>query len=368
MVGDRGTVGRLRPSTVGVAFAGVLLAVACNAQSSADTAAAPSQTTIVASPSAGPSSVIQSANAASAAPNAAAALPVRASVDNQPGFVTFKEKVEAVGALAFLPPSETTALSSSCNVTRIWDVATGTVLRRYEGPEWSFSTVVFTRDGARAFSPVDGGVMEWEVATGRVVRRFAMAPEELPYSIAVSPDEQTLAAASWRAAFVWSVGSGDVVRKPDAAASHALGYIDNTTLGWVDRVGSLCRGAVRGEEPPSCLELDGGGGMDAAVFAGGWVVGSDKWGGLEVWDAQTGKTVRSWEADSQALRFGGVTPSGLLVTTSVTQKVKVWQLPEGREIARRSINNSNSALAISSDGRQVLLSPKSTTIARWTLP
>jgi WD40 repeat protein len=108
---------------------------------------------------------------------------------------------EAIAQLAFSPDGHTLASTTWPEGPRLergvqlWDVATGTKLRRLDDPS-EFPNVVFSPDGkllAVAESYHERGVRVYEVATGK--ERFRGVPVLRAAGLAFSPDSRLLAAS-----------------------------------------------------------------------------------------------------------------------------------------------------------------------------
>jgi WD40 repeat protein len=89
---------------------------------------------------------------------------------------------------------ETRALSGSLDKTlKVWDLATGRLLRTLEGHASRVRAVAMSGDGTRALSGSDDKTLKvWDLATGGVVATFAADYPLLCY--ASSPRAETLVA------------------------------------------------------------------------------------------------------------------------------------------------------------------------------
>ena len=106
-------------------------------------------------------------------------------------------KIEVISQLAHSDPVHSVAFSSDGrrvvsgsqdHTLKLWDVASGKLIRTFEGHEEGVSAVAFSRDGARLLSGgYDHTVKLWDAATGRLIRTIKGHVEGV-YSVAFSPD------------------------------------------------------------------------------------------------------------------------------------------------------------------------------------
>ena len=185
---------------------------------------------------------------------------------------TFPERDGSVFSVAFSPNGKTLATGTgyysstgtlaSPSVTRLWDVATGKLLRTFPERDGSVLSVAFSPNGKTLATGTDpfagpdtfadmGVTRLWDVATGKLLRTFPERDGSV-FSVAFSPDGKTLAtgtdtstdATDTGTAHLWDVATGtlrttlqqdgsvlSVAFSPDGK-TLATGTLNGTTLLW----------------------------------------------------------------------------------------------------------------------------------------
>lgn len=119
------------------------------------------------------------------------------------------------GPVAFSPDGLMLAAALEGQPIRLWDTASGLVVRTFDRPvdEVTFS-ITFSPDGRLLAAGVHGGIVRlWEVANGEIAGAFDHGNEESDiHEVAFSPNGRILASGSTdTTARLWDVASGQVV-------------------------------------------------------------------------------------------------------------------------------------------------------------
>ncbi|KAH8808784.1 WD40-repeat-containing domain protein [Xylogone sp. PMI_703] len=144
---------------------------------------------------------------------------------------------------------------------RLWDVATGSILKSFPGYRRTGNAVAFSPDGTKIVSGCsDYVVRDWDTTTGNVLHEFK-GHETTVTSVAYSPDGAKIASASLdNTVRIWDAATGAMLLKftehtcwvvsvaysPDStmvasAAVNVFGVVDNTVRLWDASTGTVIR-------------------------------------------------------------------------------------------------------------------------------
>ncbi|HWV40983.1 caspase family protein [Pseudorhodoplanes sp.] len=218
---------------------------------------------------------------------------------------TLEGHTQAVSSVAVTTDNRIVSISQD-QTMNVWDSATGRILRSVKccaGEMKSFSVfsdLVLTRNEQTAYTHVIGGIIRWNFPAGTVERKY---PLFLIESFALSPDEKHFAI----------VQVGKTTR---TSAAHDVRLVSIATGKTVWSV-------------PNAHE----GGVYRMAFSpdGRFIATTDPYRKItKIWDASNGRLVRSLNHNGSAHAHAVFSPNGQWIATSDSDGIKLWDVATGR--------------------------------------
>jgi WD40 repeat protein len=249
-------------------------------------------------------------------------------------------------AVALSPDGELALGGGQDGGLALYKVATGEQVRSFDHHPQAVRAAVFTPDGKRALSACYDNVLRlWDVKTGKKLRSFSGHSDSV-MCVACSPDGRralTGGLVGDRSVRVWDLETGKQIRKltghgervmsvafsPDGRRAVS-GSWDGTVRLW-----DLDTGTELRRFPDRQTLLYGVSTSPSHIYGvafspdGKHVASGDERGGLFLWDSATGKRLLSYEGHTAYISdIAFSRQSGLLLSCGGDNLVRVWSVPK----------------------------------------
>ena len=129
----------------------------------------------------------------------------------------------SVNSVAFSPDWTKVLTGSSDDMAKLWNVATGAVIRTFTAYSGVVASVAYSPDGTKVLTGVeypDNAAKLWNAATGAVIRTFTGHTDRVTEAV-FSPDgTKVLTGSNDNTAILWDASTGTVIR---TFIGHTLG-------------------------------------------------------------------------------------------------------------------------------------------------
>jgi WD40 repeat protein len=289
----------------------------------------------------------------------------------------------------FLPGGKALACAGADNTFRIWQLATGKLLRKLELPS---RPRAMAPDGSLVAVSGKGDWSEqrekslevWDTTTGKV--RHTLQHQGRVARVAWAPDGATLAVGvEGEEVYLWDPATGKLRQRWAAAATWSLVFsADGQTLATGDgdctvRLWQVATGKLLRQLGTPIDRAKFGGPIIAGTTAialspDGKIVaaGAVSLNTITVWNAATGEELRKWEAHPlghnegwiYALTF--VADGKTLISASKDRTIRVWDSATGKERSLlRGHRGPVQTLVLSPDGTRLASGSQDGTLLIW---
>jgi WD40 repeat protein len=288
---------------------------------------------------------------------------------------------------------------------RVWDLATGKLLRKFGDQDGGAGFLALSQDGKiLASKGGDGSVWLWNAETGQLIRHCENEKATYSGCIAFSPDG-TLLASNGETILIWDVRTGKTLRSLDTKGHNILFTPDGRSLvcagyGSIScleaTTGKKIRVIEEGDVLPLCLAITPDGktllsGYDQGVIRcwdtatgirtreltghdkeinalvvspdGKTLASGGRDGTVRLWDLATGELRRRIEAHSGVHALGFSPDSKKLVSGGADGNIRVWDTATGKELLPlHSRRNTIASVAFSPDGKTLAIGGEDKTV------
>ena len=281
-----------------------------------------------------------------------------------------------VWAVAYAPDGKTIATghSESGDAVKLWDAATGSLLRTLQGKGSLPWSIVFSADGktlAGAFN--DGTGRVWDVASGQE-RLVLTGHKTRMTSIAFSPDGKTLATGSDdETVKLWDAVTG-VERRTLQVNSGLIKAVAFSPDGKVLATGGVgtrtASGDLRLWNPLTGRQICPGirGGVWSLAFSpDGTKLLTDSSSQVKLWSVAGCRELLVFKGHNARIRSVAFAPNGkYIASASEDRTAKLWESETGRELATLKGHRAEVwAVAFSPDSRSLVTGATDFTAKVW---
>lgn len=233
---------------------------------------------------------------------------------------------DRIRAVAFAPDSQSIASSSVNGTMKLWNLSTQTLQRSVERGNVGF--LAFSTNGQQIIGSTKNAIQTWQVSNGELLERSDIPFDSFPV-IATRPQNSTLLIGRLEGQLVrWDITTGESVVLPQVKGDRLI-----------------------------------------ATSADGQILATADTA-IEVWDAQTGKAIRTLEKENlKKISALAVSADGKLLASSTGMEngmLRLWEIKTGNLLYEEPASFISS-IAFSPDGKILISGDRSGSIGVWQI-
>ncbi|MGO9985657.1 MAG: hypothetical protein ACLPIX_15800 [Rhodomicrobium sp.] len=299
---------------------------------------------------------------------------------------TFDAQTDSINAVAFSPDGRQILTGGNDRRLRLWDVATGQEVKTLEGHAGEVMAVAFAPDGHRALSASkDKTVKLWDLDTGLLLKSFEGHTDEV-LTVAFSADgRRALSGSKDKTLKLWDIETALQVKAVEGPGNNTAWAALPVEGRQAESVEPLKAPGGQGNdatpaappvdiakaEPAPPLKTFEGHGSDVTSAAlssdGRQALSGSRDRTLKLWDVETGRLLKTFEGHSDEVLSVAFRPDGARALSGSKDKtVKLWDVRTGQLLKTlEGHSDAVASLAVSADGSQILSGSADKTLKLW---
>ena len=257
-------------------------------------------------------------------------------------------------SISFSPDSAILVGGSRNRTIHLWDTTTGKEIKTLTGHDGRIVSVAFNPDGTTlASGSWDRTIRLWETTTGKQIKKIGCGG--IPFALTFNPDGATLVGV---VNIPPTVGWASPVDEPDESTAGAPSLFPrdpgNSILLWDVATGDIRFTRSKGIYSFACSP-------DGVTLAGGSLNGT-----IHLWDAATGKEIKTLMGHTDAVNSLAFSPDGrTLVSGSEDNTICLWDTATEEHVKILGHTNGVRSLAFSRNGLTFVSGSWDKTIHLW---